>query len=286
MSLASQTPMRAMRKVFEAFARWRKEEGRAQASAVDIPALTTFFGIDFQAEVTRPIPCPAPTAFISSLPSVDIGELTEDSRDCGICTQPMAPLGSSTGDVIKDVNDDVNEEAKRLPCSHVIGLKCLARWFDPLNPSNNNTCPFCRAVCFQKFPATLKGAQARLDAFDWHAQQRGTGATAEEAVQTKILTSMILQDWLVEALIELEEGRAEVDKEMAEQFGVVNATYHGPMRVRSCSKNLERFFNKQLFLQLLMGLFSPMQLGPYFQDDGEALFGLLLRHESLRGYFH
>ena len=278
--------MRAMKKVFETFARWRKEEGRAEALAVDISPITNALGIDFQPEVTRPIPCPAPTAFIRSLPSMDLGELAEDSRDCGICTKPMAPLGSSSGDVIKDLNDDVKEEAKRLPCSHVIGLRCLAQWFDPLNPSNNNTCPFCRAVCFRKLPSTLKGAQARLDAFDWHIQQRGTGATAEEALQTKILTSLILQDWLVEALIELEEGRAEVDKEMAERFGVVNATYHGPLRIKSWTNALENFFNKQVFLQLLMGLFTPMQLGPYLGDGGDALVHFLFHPESVRRNVH
>ena len=285
MSSASQTPMPAMRKAFEAFNRWRNGNALADALDLDISTVANALGIDFQAEVTRPIPCPAPIAFVRSLPSVDLGELTEDSRDCGICTQPMAALGSLTGDVIKNLNDDVKEEAKRLPCSHVIGLKCLEHWFDPLDPSNNNTCPYCRAVCFRKFPtaSTLKGAQARLDAFDWHIQRRGTEATAEEAVQIQNLTSIILRNWLIDALIELEESRAEVDKEMAEQTGIVNATYQGPLRIRRWTKGLALFFAKQLFLQSLMGLFSPMQLGPYLEDDGEALIQYLFHPESVRG---
>lgn len=275
--------MRAMRKVFQAFARWRKEEGRADALRLDISTLADGLGIEFQAEVTRPIPCPAPIAFLRSLPSVDIGELTEDSRDCGICAQPMAAMGSLTGDVIKDLNEEVEEEAKRLPCSHVLGLKCLAHWFDPLDPSNNNTCPYCRAVCFRKFPtkSTLKGAQARLDAFDWHIQQRGTGATAKEAVQIHNLTSIILRDRLVEALIELEASRAEVDKEVAEQTGVVNASYKGPKHARCWTMALARFFAKQLFLQLLIGMLSPVQVEACLEDDGEALIEYLFRPEDV-----
>ena len=243
--------------------------------------MASTLGVDFQAEVTRPIPCPAPIAFIRYLPSVDLGELNEDSRDCGICAQPMAALGSLTDDVNKDLNDD-KEEAKRLPCSHILGLKCLEHWFDPLDPSNNNTCPYCRAVCFRKFPteSTLKGAQARLDAFDWHIQQRGTGATADEAVQIQYFTSIILRDRLVEAFIELEESRAEVDKEIAEQTGVVNATYRGPLRVRCSTVGLGLFFAKQIWLQALMGMFSPMQLKAYLEGDGEALVEYLFRPED------
>ena len=270
-SSASQTPMRAMKKVLEAFARWGKEGGRADALHLDMTKLTNALGIEFQVEVTRPIPCPVPIAFLKSLPSVDLAELTEDSRDCGICAQPMAPLGSLTGDVVKDLNDEVNEEAKRLPCSHVIGLKCLAHWFNPLERSNNNTCPYCRAVCFPKFPTktTLKGAQARLDAFDWHLQLRGTGPTPKEAVQIQNLTSIILQDRLAEAFLELEASRAEVDKEVAEQTGVVNATYRGPRRAPCSTVNLALFFIKQQFLEALMLLLSLVQIGAYFGEEDE-----------------
>ena len=216
---------------------------------------------------------------------MDLAELTEDSRDCGICAQPMAPLGSLTGDVVKDLHENIKEEAKRLPCSHVLGLKCLAQWFNPLDPSNNNTCPYCRAVCFRKLPAisTLKGAQARLDAFDWHIQQRGTGATAKEAVQIQILTSIILRDRLVEAFIELEASRAEVDKEVAEQTGVVHATYKGPGRVRCSTMALALFFTKQLFLQALTTMLSSVQIEAHLEDDGEALIEYLFRPEGIDG---
>ena len=285
MSSAGHTPMRAMKKAFEAFARWRKEVGSADALRLDINTLTDALGIELQAEVTRPIPCPAPIVFLKSLPSVDLAELTEDSRDCGICAQPMAPLGSLTGDVVKDLHEDAKEEAKRLPCSHVLGLKCLAQWFDPLDPSNNNTCPFCRAVCFRKFPAisTLEGAQARLDAFDWHIQQRGTEATAKEAVQIQILTTIILRDRLVEAFIELEESRAEVDKEVEEQTGVVLATYKGPGRVRCSTMALALFFTKQLFLQALTTMLGSVQVEGHLEDDAEALIEYLFRPESADG---
>ncbi len=263
--------MRAMKKCLEAFARWRKEEGRADAVRLDMKKLANALGIDLQAEVTSPLPFPAPIAFLKSLPSVDLAELPEDSRDCGICAQPMAPLGSLTGDVVEDLNDAVNEEAKRLPCSHVLGFKCLANWFDPLERSNNNTCPYCRAVCFPKFPTkdTLKGAQARLDAFDWHFQFRGTGPKPKEAAQMQNLTSIILRDRLVEALIELEASRVEVDKEVAKQTGVVNATYKGPLRAPCSTMNLATFFIKQQFLQALAMVLSLVQIGVNFEDEDE-----------------
>ena len=269
-SSASQTPMRAMRKLCEAFARWRKEAGRADALRLDMMKLTDALGIEFRAEVTRPIPCPVPIAFVKSLPSVDLAELTEDSRDCGICAQPMAPLGSLTGDVVRGLHDD-GEEAKRLPCSHVVGLKCLAHWLDPLERSNNNTCPYCRAVCFRKFPArsTLAGAQARLNAFDWHIQDRGTGPTAKEAVQIQNLTSIVLRDRLLEALLELEVSRAGVDKEVAEQTGVVNATYRGPRRAPCSTMNLTLFFIRQQFLEALTILLSLVQIDAHFEDEDE-----------------
>ena len=276
-----------MKKVLEAFARWRKEEGRANALRLDMIKLTDALGIELQAEVTRPIPCPAPIAFLESLPSVDLAELTEDSRDCGICGQPMAPLGTSTGDVVKDLNDDVTEEAKRLPCSHVIGLKCLAHWFDPLERANNNTCPYCRAVCFRKFPtkSTLKGAQARLDAFDWHIQHRGTGPTPKEALQIQNLTSLVLRDRLVEALLELEASRADVDREVAERTGVVHATYRGPRRAPCSTMNLTLFFIRQQFLQALGMVLSVVQITAHFEDedgeDDESLFEYLLAPEAV-----
>ena len=197
----------------------------------------------------------------------------------------MAALGSLTGDVSKDPSDDVKEEAKRLPCSHVLGLKCLEKWFDPYDSSNNNTCPYCRAVCFRKFP-TESTAQARLDALDWHIQQRGTEATAEEAVQIQNLAAIVLQDWLVDAMIELEESRAEVDKEMAEQTGIMNATYQGPQHARRWTKGLVVFFAQEIFLRSLMVLCNPMPLGPYLEDDGEALVQYLFRPKSLRGEVH
>ena len=260
-----------MRKVLEAFARWRKEEGRADALRLDMTKLTDALGIGSLAEVTRAIPLPAPIAFLESLPSVDLAELTEDSRDCNICRQPMAPLGSLTGDVVRDLNDDVNEAAKRLPCSHVLGLKCLALWFNPLDRANNNTCPFCRAVCFPKFSAksTLRGAQARLDTLDWYIQVRGTGPTPNEAIQIQNLTSLVLRERIVQALLELEATRAEVDKEVAEKTGVVHATYKGPRRARCSTMNLILFFVKQQFLEALAMMLSRVQIGAHFEDEDE-----------------
>ena len=265
--------MQAMRKVLEAFARWRKEEGRADALRLDMTKLTDALGIGSLAEVTRAIPLPAPIAFLESLPSVDLAGLTGDSRDCNICRQPMAPLGSLTGDVVKDLNDDVNEGAKRLPCSHVLGLKCLALWFNLLDRANNNTCPFCRAVCFPKFSpkSTLRGAQARLDTLDWYIQVRGTGPTPDEARQIQNLTSRVLRERLLQAFFELEATRAQVDKEVAEQTGVAHATYKGPRLARCSTMNLILFFVKQQFLYALAMMLSRMQTEAQseYEDEDE-----------------
>ena len=235
--------------------RWRKEEeGLADFWFQVYNNVTNALGIELQ---TRSIPCPAPIAFLESLPCVDLAELTEDSRDCGICTQSMAPLGSC-----KDVNDDVIEEAIRLPCSHVIGSKCLARWFDPLDPANNNTCPYCRAVCFPAFrPAdTVEGLQALLDAADWCFRDQGTGPTPDEVKCIRTLTSRVLRDRLIDALNELDASRAEVDKEVAEQTGFAHATYKGPERVPCITPNLDKFFVRQHFLHGLTMLLKKMGL--------------------------
>ena len=243
--------MPAMRKLLEAFTRWREEEeGHADVFFLSSEKVANALGIELQ---TRSIPCPAPIAFLESLPSVDLAELTEDSRDCGICTQSMAPLGSCNDNMVKDVNDDVIEEAIRLPCSHVIGSKCLARWLHPLEPANNNTCPYCRAVCFPAYQpvCTLEGIQARLDALDWCIHVRGTGPTPNEVKHIRKLTSLVLQDRLIEALIELEASRAEVDKEVAEQTGMAHATYKGPRRAPCSTLSLAKFFIRQQFLNAL-----------------------------------
>ena len=165
----------------------------------------------------------------------------------------MAPLGSCNDNMVKDVNDDVIEEAIRLPCSHVIGSKCLARWLHPLEPANNNTCPYCRAVCFPAYQpvCTLEGIQARLDALDWCIHVRGTGPTPNEVKHIRKLTSLVLQDRLIEALIELEASRAEVDKEVAEQTGMAHATYKGPRRAPCSTLSLAKFFIRQQFLNAL-----------------------------------
>ena len=75
------------------------------------------------------IPSPPPqqqpaSNFISQLPEIN----PQHDETCPICLEPF----NSTADP---------EPALRLPCSHVLGRNCIARWLE-----TNDNCPLCRCV--------------------------------------------------------------------------------------------------------------------------------------------
>ena len=84
-------------------------------------------------------------AFLKSLPLVSLKDLSEDNKDCLICLE-------SYSDPRKN-----SEVPVRLPCNHVMGKDCLQRWLRSSDSnSNNNTCPMCRTVLFQRPPPSIE----------------------------------------------------------------------------------------------------------------------------------
>lgn len=74
-----------------------------------------------------------------SLPIVELEDLPENSQDCHICKEPYQdPTGKEKA-----------ERAKKLPCNHILGADCLAKWFE-----SSNTCPLCRAVIVSRHYST------------------------------------------------------------------------------------------------------------------------------------
>ena len=80
--------------------------------------------------------------FLESLPIVKPEDLPENSQTCHICHE--------------DFDDPDAEEAElpvKLPCNHIMGSECLARWCNA-----HNSCPMCRATLF-----VVDASQSRVE---------------------------------------------------------------------------------------------------------------------------
>lgn len=80
----------------------------------------------------------APTTgpqYITSLPTINMTESSESlyDQECAIC---LTAFEQGTGDAVQ------------LPCRHVFNRICLAAWLS--EKSDQNTCPTCRRVLFDK----------------------------------------------------------------------------------------------------------------------------------------
>ena len=115
--------------------------------------------------------------------------------------------------------------ATRLPCGHILGQRCLYLWFDPSKGENNNTCPYCRFLCFSKFANehSLEGIEERLVAFEWGLARKGRGPKAKERELLGALRARVVCFWLEEAGRELEDSRCAIERKIAEDTGVVRA---------------------------------------------------------------
>ncbi|CAD6588189.1 MAG: hypothetical protein ASARMPRED_003426 [Alectoria sarmentosa] len=82
----------------------------------------------------------AGTRFVDELADISLSDIPKDSRSCNIC---MDPYGSTENP----------ENPVRLPCGHVIGRSCIARWL-----TTSNSCPLCRRVLFERHVSVSNAA--------------------------------------------------------------------------------------------------------------------------------
>ena len=76
--------------------------------------------------------------FLDELPDVDLTDL-QNEEEVAICDICMEVFDNGT-------NADAEAPVK-LPCDHVLGRKCMARWLE-----TKNSCPICRRVLFHHQP--------------------------------------------------------------------------------------------------------------------------------------
>lgn len=78
---------------------------------------------------------PPAVAFVNSLTSLELDDLPEDKRCCGIC-----------GD--NYLEGEFEEMPLELPCEHVFGKQCISQWFSSIPRLDDNlrhdNCPLCR----------------------------------------------------------------------------------------------------------------------------------------------
>lgn len=86
----------------------------------------------------------AGTRFVDELPDIKLSDIPKDSRSCNIC---MDPYGSTENP----------ENPVRLPCGHVIGRSCIARWL-----TTSNSCPLCRQILFERHVSNAVATQAEI----------------------------------------------------------------------------------------------------------------------------
>lgn len=82
-----------------------------------------------------------PVAWLASLPKLDM-EVTipTPGPNCPICTNPYIKIPERHQSGTKQIEIPV-----RLPCGHIMGLKCVFRLAWAANASTGVVCPFCRA---------------------------------------------------------------------------------------------------------------------------------------------
>ena len=81
-------------------------------------------------------------AFLSDLLRVENSVQPNSSERCIICLTECGTLCPETGIVEWEI---------RLPCHHVVGSRCIAKWLGPTEGANNR-CPICRYVFFPAQP--------------------------------------------------------------------------------------------------------------------------------------
>ena len=149
----------ALTNLLVAVRRWEKESGAA-GHWDEQSTKSTEEALGIQIPRPAPIKSPAAIDFLSTLPLVNLAQLPENHRDCEICFEGFSSIREQSENIALEC-------AASLPCGHIIGRFCLARWVHPCK--NDNTCPFCRRKLFENIPddGTIEGLEARVALYDW-----------------------------------------------------------------------------------------------------------------------
>ena len=107
-------------------------------------------------------PEPAAIAFLQSLISIDLDELSLEDRNCSICTDPY-------------LSGELPEIPLQLPCGHTFGKECLFQWMSQIGSATHTNCPVCRSVHVRKRSPinTLEGLAQLLQQADWMLNRMG-----------------------------------------------------------------------------------------------------------------
>lgn len=152
--------------------------------------------------------------FLESLPVVKPEDLPENSQTCHICKELY---NSPDPEEVEKA-----ESAVRLPCSHIMGSECLAKWFD-----GHNSCPLCRAILFSQNTPNLETLQTLTEdlmavtrqwAGETHWNALSTAVADNISNTQELLTLSAETDVLFARLValqateETEESRAEISR--------------------------------------------------------------------------
>lgn len=144
-----------------------------------------------------------PVAWLASLPKLDM-EVTIPTPEpnCPICTNPY----------IKISEQRKIEIPVRLPCGHVMGLKCVFRLARGANASTGVVCPFCRASHNHvPISAAEEGTEDKLGKCMWtmletFVRLRG-GGCCEEFEDMETVLEWVKDDEILRENVPEEEKR-------------------------------------------------------------------------------
>lgn len=105
---------------------------------------------------------PLPVGWLASLPELDM-EVTipTPGPNCPICTNPYLKVPEENLFGTEQIEIPV-----RLPCGHIMGLKCVHRLAWDANASTGVVCPFCRAS-HNHMPVSAEGTEDKLEKCMW-----------------------------------------------------------------------------------------------------------------------
>lgn len=214
----------AMMTLIKAFNRWQKEEPwDGDRSHAQILMHRVFATVGMESQEQARLPEPAGVTFIMSLRLLSPTSVPLADRTCGICTQPYRDMADQ-GDACV---------ATRLPCNHIFGSRCTIRWMNPTK-GDKNSCPYCRREFFPRFPDydTVEGLQARVDFFDWGAQNLGSRSRPGQKWMLREWTKMIVSDRLGEAKREY-CIESQIVMRLLKSEGVSDAELNAPLTAKS-----------------------------------------------------